>query len=694
MFHRFLLVAAFMSLVTPLCAQTYPSPRVGSVKFRGNTADPTNQTVLQAQPSASGTLGLPSATDILVGRNTTDTLTNKTLTSPSITNPSFTGTFTVGGVVEVFPPSGLLVGTTDTQTFTGKTFDTAGSGNVFKINGTQITSVTGSGAAVLAASPTLITPNIGAATGTSLNLTALTASSAIATDASKNLVSVTNTGTGNNVLANSPVLVSPNLGTPSAVTLTNATGLPLTTGVTGTLGIGNGGTGGTTQATAQAGLGLGTAATQNTGTSGHTVPFLDGSNTWSAAQTFSVNPVFPSQSANVVFAAPNGSSGAPSFRALVAQDSGAGVVQYDLSRNSTANNASIAFSFSGSSFSASGTAGTTCGGTGTFNFPCLQNYNITGDTVNSSTAGALDGWQFTHSFGGSNVQGARQSVDIISTFTAATSASNGNRNYVPLATYMQVNAGDGGTAGTPKGSWFGANHVVRGVATYASSVAGQENDVGIFGTTYWRLGYSAVSFPGTEGTNLDAAYELGAASGANATNWVNALFLSNAHGLPPLSTGGCVICTDGSANTIAQGIDLHTYTINGYFLRSANFSVDGSGNTTATSYRLSNMLSSTTVPVIASGFCTSPTITAANGTAAFKITVGSVCSAGNGTLTMPAAANDWSCTATDLTNPSSHVIVQAGHGPTLAGFSDFSRTTGAAQNMGSGDVILVQCSAL
>ena len=54
----------------------------------------------------------------------------------------------------------------------------------------------------------------------------LTASSAVATDASKGLVSVTNTGTGNNVLATSPTLITPALGTPSALVLTNATGLP------------------------------------------------------------------------------------------------------------------------------------------------------------------------------------------------------------------------------------------------------------------------------------------------------------------------------------------------------------------------------------------------------------------------------------------------------------------------------------
>jgi hypothetical protein len=95
--------------------------------------------------------------------------------------------------------------------------------------------------------------------GTS-TLSGLTASTALALNASKQVVSVANTGTGDNVLATSPTLVTPALGTPSSVTLTNATGLPVSTGVSGL------GTGVATFLATPSSANLAAAVTNETGT--------------------------------------------------------------------------------------------------------------------------------------------------------------------------------------------------------------------------------------------------------------------------------------------------------------------------------------------------------------------------------------------------------------------------------------------
>ena len=102
------------------------------------------------------------------------------------------------------------------------------------------------------------------------------------------------TGSGSVVLATSPTLVTPTLGTPASGTLTNCTGLPISTGVSGL------GTGVATAAANAVNAASGLLTYSIIGTSGATLPMLNANNTFSGTANFTSSNAIQVSSTTIV----------------------------------------------------------------------------------------------------------------------------------------------------------------------------------------------------------------------------------------------------------------------------------------------------------------------------------------------------------------------------------------------------------
>jgi hypothetical protein len=271
------------------------------IRFRSSSSAASAITLLDAVSTAGRVVTLPDATTTLVGRDTTDTLTNKSIsgstnTLSNIGNSSLTNSaITINGTSTSLGGS-ISVGTVTSVTGTSPVVSSGGATPAISMPAAT-TSVDG----YLTSTDWTTFNNKSNTNGTVTSVAALTLGTT-GTDLSSTVATGTTTPV---ITLQVPTASATNRGALSAadwITFNNK-GSGTVTSVTGTAPVVS--SGGVTPAISMA------AATTS----------VDGYLTATDWNTFNgKQAAFGSQTANYFYAAPNGSAGSPTFRAVVAAD--------------------------------------------------------------------------------------------------------------------------------------------------------------------------------------------------------------------------------------------------------------------------------------------------------------------------------------------------------------------------------------
>jgi hypothetical protein len=212
-----------------------------------------------------------------------------------------------------------------------------------------------------------------------------------------------------------------------------------------------------------------------------------------------------------------------------------------------------------------------------------------------------------HNFGGAAMTGARESLHVQSTLTAAGNAVDSNRQYVSAVFSMNVGANNNNL-----GNYFGVGAVCGAAPSIGTfgQCAGIEADLFVQtgSTPAIKWGYSAFSITGdaVQGSAWDAGFAVLCQTGA--VCWKNGFLVANQGGLGGVATTGTLFGTQGSF-TVANALDASSATVTGNWLNFLGASAGITGSWQASTGTLTATSSVSSSP----GFSLTNTTSDANG---------------------------------------------------------------------------------
>jgi hypothetical protein len=205
-----------------------------------------------------------------------------------------------------------------------------------------------------------------------------------------------------------------------------------------------------------------------------------------------------------------------------------------------------------------------------YNFRLLW---VDNESVDQSVAGSkVNGYQVYHSFGGSAAKGGRHAIEGVLLHTAATNSSNADRNYVGVQGQVICQNGDGGTAPSPKGGYFGMSTSANiSGGTHVFNLSGIEVNTGITAGAGTRVnihtGMQIASLIGERGYGFDCAISVSCLSGLG---WKYGIGFTGLNGRVPFDSDSVGIHFSSAIGTMSKGIEFDGVSCTNGLLTSTN----------------------------------------------------------------------------------------------------------------------------